>query len=277
MSNKDFLKSSPLGKPSETQAGYSPALLYAIPREAAREGLGLEAGSLPFKGVDLWNLYELSWLDAHGKPQVAMGQLTVPFDSPALVESKSLKLYLNSFNQTQFPGRAEVAQTIGKDLSACLGAKVTVRLFGLREATFVTASEPSGDSLDGLEIVPEHFNPEPGLLTLGSGSTVVEHLYTDLFRSHCPVTGQPDWASVSIAYRGLPLQRESLLKYLVSYRQHGGFHEQCVEQIFVDIMSRCRPESLTVSAQFLRRGGIDINPIRTTEDRWPELDRLVRQ
>lgn len=277
MSEQDILKSSPLGKSSTTAASYSPELLFAIPRKAAREGLGLASGALPFQGVDLWNLYELSWLDAQGKPQVAMGQLSVPCDSASLVESKSLKLYLNSFNQSRLASREAVAATIRADLANCLGTQVGVRLYGLREATFVAASEPPGDSLDGLDIQVEHFTPEPGLLTLDSGSTVVEHLYTDLFRSNCPVTGQPDWASVAIAYRGLPLQRDGLLKYLLSFRQHGGFHEQCVEQIFVDLMARCRPESLTVTAQFLRRGGIDINPVRSTETRWPDLDRLVRQ
>lgn len=277
MPAKDSVENSPLGKRVEGPSTYTPELLYAIPRLEARAMLDLKADPLPFKGVDIWNLYELSWLDGQGKPQVAMGQMEVPCDSPSLAESKSLKLYLNSLNQARFDSRAQVAKVIQQDLSLCVGAEVMVRLLDIADANFVMATGMQGDCLDKLQVACEHYTPEPGLLTLASGSIIVEHLYTDLFRSHCPVTGQPDWGSVALVYRGLPICKESLLKYLVSFRQHGGFHEQCVEQIFIDIMARCRPEQLTVSAQFLRRGGIDINPVRSTGNDWPELDRLIRQ
>lgn len=278
MKQDKFVRNTPLGKSVQAVDEYTPALLCALPRELSRGDLGLQGESLPFFGVDIWNLYELSWLDPGGMPRVAIGQMEVPCDSPALVESKSLKLYLNSLNQGRYASMQEVEEIIAADVSACIAAPVRVKLQALAEATPVSRVAMVGDCLDDIEVAVDSYKPDAGLLALLPGEPVEEQLYSDLFRSCCPVTGQPDWASVSVAYRGRPIGRESLLKYLVSFRQHSGFHEQCVERIFVDIQARCEPERLTVYARFLRRGGIDINPLRTTPPGLePDTARLVRQ
>ena len=278
MKNTGFADDTPLGKSIAAVAAYTPALLCPIARAAARTDLGLVAGDLPFTGIDSWSLYEVSWLDQSGKPQVAMGRLDVPCDSPYLIESKSLKLYLNSFNQSRFACLDEVARRIETDLADRLGSAVALRLWSLGQAEPITARAMPGESLDGIDVAIEHYRPEPAYLSVSeSVDEVEEQLYSDLFRSLCPVTGQPDWGSVGIAYRGQAVDRPGLLKYLISFRNHNGFHEQCVERIFVDILQHCRPQSLSVYARFLRRGGVDINPFRTNRDEPPAFDRLLRQ
>jgi 7-cyano-7-deazaguanine reductase len=277
MAEADYKSNTPLGKSIPAVDHYTPSLLYPLPRDATREELGLQTASLPFYGVDIWNLYEVSWLDEQGKPQVAVGQLEVPCESPYLIESKSLKLYLNSFNQSRFPSRREVARTIEADLSAALSTPLSIKLWPLATARGNALAVMAGECLDDIELRVTHYHPDANLLALASGQSVQQQLYTDLFRSRCPVTGQPDWASVQISYSGPPISKASLLQYLVSFRGHSGFHEQCVERIFVDIKARCQPQRLTVYARFLRRGGIDINPFRSTGHGHPGHFRLVRQ
>lgn len=277
MSEAGFARDTPLGKSIAVVAEYTPGLLCPIAREAARADLGLSAGALPFTGVDTWNLYEVSWLNQQGKPVVAMGRLQVPCDSQCLIESKSLKLYLNSFNQSRFASIDTVARTIHDDLSTSLGASVVLELWLPGEPEELLAGGTPGQSLDAIEVAIDSYTPEPNYLTVETGNEVSEQLYTDLFRSLCPVTGQPDWGSISIIYRGQPINHEGLLKYLVSFRDHNGFHEQCVEKIFVDILRHCEPQRLTVYANFLRRGGVDINPFRSNTGERVPIARLIRQ
>jgi len=218
-------------------------------------------GRLPFGGVDLWTAYEISWLDARGKPQVAVGEFSVPCDSPALVESKSMKLYLGSFAQEPVGASDEVAQRIQADLSAACGARVTVALASPDRTGAVRTALP-GESIDALAITTAVYEPDPAALS-ATGSGTEETLRSALFRSRCPVTSQPDFGDVMIRYRGPRIDRAGLLRYLVSYRCHAAFHESCVERMFSDILERCAPQALTVYARFMRRGGIDINPFRS--------------
>lgn len=255
------LRDAPLGRPAPHPDQYTPSLLYAVPRHPQRAALGLGV-QLPFTGVDVWTAYELTWLDALGKPQVALATLEVPAESPSLVESKSMKLYLGSFAQTTFAGMTEVAGAIERDISAATGARAGVTLRGPAAFDAQTIRELAGESLDSLAIACDTYDVEPGFLA-ADGERVDETLTTRLFRSVCPVTAQPDIASVQITYRGPRIEREGLLRYLVSYRRHAGFHEHCVERIFVDLAARCRCERLSVLARFTRRGGLDINPFRT--------------
>jgi 7-cyano-7-deazaguanine reductase len=273
----DYTRHTPLGKNTPATEGYAPELLCPLPRQPGREALGIAASALPFSGVDIWNLYELSWLNARGLPQAATGQLTVPCDSVNLVESKSLKLYLNALNQTRFDSMAAVSATIERDLTACCGSPVALRLSALNEQPeHHPSAGVAGECLDGLDVSPEHFTPDPGVLQ-ARGEPRSERLYTNLFRSLCPVTDQPDWATMIIQYQGPAIDRESLLHYLVSFRRHNGFHEQCVETVFAHIQERCQPKVLSVYAAFLRRGGIDINPLRTNDPHPPRFGRLERQ
>jgi 7-cyano-7-deazaguanine reductase len=261
----------PLGHATSYPDRYDPALLFPVSRGPQREALGLGA-ALPFTGADVWTAYEHTWLDGRGVPRIAMLSLEVPFDSPFIVESKSVKLYLGSFAQTRFDDEASVLATVGRDLSAAAGAPVQVSV--LREARIAPLA---GDSIDGEDVSADRYEVDPSLLRAG-GASVAESLRSDLFRSVCPVTGQPDYASVSIAYRGARIDRGALLRYLVSYRLHAGFHEHCAERIFVDIASRCGCEALTVHARFTRRGGLDINPFRFSADaRVPPNVRTPRQ
>jgi len=254
----------PLGRPAAYPDRYDAGLLFAIPRADNRASLGIE-GVPPFAGADIWNAYELSWLDARGKPAVAMATLTVPADSPRIVESKSLKLYLNSFNQTRWPGPERVAEALREDLSTATGAPTGIDLvlparFGQRRI-----AELDGICLDGLDVDIDAYAPDPGLLRCAAGDgTIGETLMSRLLKSNCPVTGQPDWASVQIRYTGRPLDRAALLRYLVSFRSHAEFHEHCVERLYMDIMAACRPRTLAVYARYTRRGGLDINPWRAT-------------
>jgi len=255
---------SPLGKPTEYRATYAPDLLHPIPRQLKRDELGLSGAALPFVGEDLWNAYELSWLNPKGKPVVAVGALRVPADSPNLIESKSLKLYLNSLNQTAFAHADAVAATLRADLSAAAGAPVAVELTPLGRRPAARIAYPEGALLDDLDIACDIYQPAPQLLAVQDGPAVEETLVSHLLKSNCLVTGQPDWAMVVIRYRGQPIDRAGLLRYIVSFREHNEFHEQCVERIFCDISRRCRPGALAVHARYTRRGGLDINPFRAS-------------
>jgi 7-cyano-7-deazaguanine reductase len=246
----------PLGHATGYPDRYEPSLLFAVSRAPQRQAIGI-VDVLPFTGADVWTAYEHTWLDGAGKPCIAMLSIVVPADSPHIVESKSVKLYLGSFAQTRFESALHVQATIARDLSAATGGAVEVAF--LHDARI--APMP-GVSIDGGEVEIERYEVDPSLLRAG-GETVSETLCSDLFRSVCPVTGQPDYASVAIAYRGPRIDRASLLRYLVSYRRHAGFHEHCAERMFVDLGQRCGCEALTVHARFTRRGGLDINPFRT--------------
>lgn len=250
---------SSLGREVAYPTHYDPALLFPIPRSGARNALGVGTGPLPFVGHDRWHAYELGWLDARGKPQVATATIHVPANSPNLVESKSLKLYLNSLNATGFDDAAQVRTRIAADLSACAGAPVEVA-FGLPPLD--TDAHLAG-SLDGVDAEFEPATaPDPTHLRADTGTIVDEYLHSALLKSNCPVTGQPDWASVHLRYRGPRIDRTGLLRYLVSFRDHAEFHEQCVERIFLDVLDRCAPQALSVEARYTRRGGLDINPWR---------------
>jgi 7-cyano-7-deazaguanine reductase len=264
---------SPLGREVTYPRHYDATLLYPIPRQLGREAIGL-AAALPFVGHDRWNAYELSWLEPGGKPRVATATLQVPADSPNLVESKSLKLYLNSFNASRFDDDDAVRARIVADLSAAAGAPVSMA-FGL--PPFEQADEAT--CIDGLDLaIDRHGPPDAGLLAADRGDEVEETLASALLKSNCPVTGQPDWASLSIRYRGPRIDRAGLLRYVVGFRDHAEFHEQCVERIFVDVLARCAPEWLSVQARYTRRGGLDINPWRaTTGVDAPVARRTLRQ
>jgi len=269
---------SPLGKPTEYRADYAPELLYPIPRQLKRDELGISGAALPFVGEDLWNAYEVSWLNPKGKPVVALATFRVPADSPNLVESKSFKLYLNSFNQSVFVDTDAVEATLARDLSAAAGAEVGVKVAVLGSRPQVSVAYPAGELLDELDIACDSYQPAPELLHTTDGPLVEETLYSHLLKSNCLVTGQPDWAMVVIRYRGRPIDRAGLLRYIVSFRGHNEFHEQCVERIYCDITEHCAPEALAVYARYTRRGGLDINPFRSSgEFAAPDNTREVRQ
>lgn len=265
---------SALGREVAYPAQYDPTLLFPIPRQAARDEIGIAPGALPFVGNDRWHAYELSWLDARGKPRVATATFTVPCDSPNLVESKSLKLYLNSLNATRFNSDAAVLECIGNDLSVCAGADVSVA-FGLP----AMADAVEGDLLDTLDVEIDHYGPPRAEYLVSDPEVVIrETLSSELLKSNCPVTGQPDWATVILRYQGPRIDRVELLRYLVSFRDHAEFHEQCVERIFHDVMAHCHPNTLSVEARYTRRGGLDINPWRATPGSEPvAATRTLRQ
>jgi 7-cyano-7-deazaguanine reductase len=268
----------PLGRATPYRDEYDPGLLCPFPRAPKRVELGL-GGALPFTGFDLWNAYELSWLTPAGKPVVAMAEFRFPCTSPYLVESKSLKLYLNSFSQTNCDDFSAVAVLLERDLAAASGAPVTVLLRPLAAGSAAPLVDFPGRCLDDLEVAIDRYTLAPELLAGAAdpGQIVAETLHSHLLKSNCLVTRQPDWASVLIRYRGPRLDPAALLRYLVSYRQHSEFHEQCVERIFVDLLRYCRPEQLTVYARYTRRGGLDINPFRSNfESELPNW-RLARQ
>lgn len=269
---------SPLGKVTEYRSSYAPDLLYSIPRQAKRDELGLSGSTLPFLGEDVWNAYELSWLNPRGKPVVALGTFRIPADSPHLIESKSLKLYLNSFNQSQFDDIEAVTVALVRDLSTAAGASVAVILQPLEHPPSLSIQPPPGELLDTLEIDCSTYHLAPEFLITGQGSITEETLHSNLLKSNCLVTGQPDWATLVIHYRGQPIDRAGLLRYIISFRNHNEFHEQCVERIFCDLMRRCAPEKLSVYARYTRRGGLDINPFRSTEYATaPNNHRGIRQ
>jgi 7-cyano-7-deazaguanine reductase len=266
-----------LGKETRYSDSYDPNLLCPIPRVKARQA-EQPSQTLPFIGVDVWTAYELSWLNLYGLPQIAIVEFMVPCDSDSIVESKSFKLYLNSFIQTKFASMESVHSNLVKDLSAATGAVVEVTLYEVSEYQGIQPiSEPQGYCIDRQPIVIDTYIPDSTLLTTEGDAQVNETLYSHLLKTNCPVTDQPDWASIYIFYKGAKIDQAGLLKYIVSYRQHQDFHEQCVEQIFKDIMSACSPSELSVYARYMRRGGLDINPFRSTHSHRPPLFRQVRQ
>ena len=272
---------NPLGRQTDYVSVYAPQLLFPIPRAESRALLGIGA-TLPFYGVDIWTGYEVSWLDALGKPVVAIAEFSIPCESKFIVESKSFKLYLNSLNQTRFDSAAQVEALITKDLTGVTGAYVLVSIMplsaSLRAAQHLAEiAEVKGEVLDDLVVAVDAYHPMPELLTTET-EIVDECLVSHLLKTNCPVTGQPDWASIVIRYKGNKMQRENLLRYIISFREHQDFHEHCVERIFNDIARICKPEELVVYARYTRRGGLDINPFRSSSpDIKPELLRLIRQ
>ncbi|MCD6060858.1 MAG: queF [Moraxellaceae bacterium] len=264
-----------LGKTTDYPQRYAPETLFPIARSEGRAAVGI-AGALPFCGVDVWTHYEVSWLDAQGKPRVAIAEIVVPADSPSLVESKSMKLYFNSLNFERFDSATAFLACVTRDLTAAAGAPVQVTLLP-HEAGDGTLVRLPGECLDELPLACDAFEVDPGFLRADPQRVISETLHSHLLRSRCPVTHQPDWASVLVEYEGPALDRTGLLAYLVSYRNHADFHEQCVERIFMDVMQRCAPLQLTVYARYTRRGGLDINPWRSTRETLPYRLRLARQ
>ncbi len=270
-----------LGQSVEYRDHYDAALLHPVPRAWNRSQLDWPAATaLPFCGEDVWTGYELSWLNARGKPEVRVGEFRVPFDSPQLIESKSFKLYLNSFNGTRFDSEADVLDCLQRDLSAAAGAPVRVHLYTLDNAASPLAGLHQLDSqcLDAQDIAIDHYQLAPQLLRLAADTAEIsESLHSHLLKSNCPVTGQPDWATVCIRYQGRKIDHAGLLAYLISFRNHAEFHEHCVERIFVDLWQRCKPASLMVYARYTRRGGLDINPFRSSQAVVAPSWRLIRQ
>lgn len=276
--NHQALSGLMLGKTTDYRDTYDASLLQGVPRSLNRDPLGLKADNLPFHGADIWTLYELSWLNANGLPQVAVGQVELDYASLNLVESKSFKLYLNSFNQTRFASWDEVRSTLQRDLSACAQGAVSVTLYRVDELEGEPVARFAGLCIDDQDIAIDNYEFDAALLTdAASGEVVEETLVSHLLKSNCLITHQPDWGSVQIQYRGAQIDREKLLRYLVSFRHHNEFHEQCVERIFTDIQRFCQPESLSVYARYTRRGGLDINPWRSNTSFVPATGRLARQ
>ncbi len=278
------LAHTPLGRTSAYIETYDPSLLCPLPRAPKRAEIGVGA-TPPFTGADLWTAFELSWLNERGKPQVAIAHFVIPAETPNLIESKSFKLYLNSLHQTRFADADAVRERLRADLSEALWrgseqrGSIGVRLRLPADWAAESVQTLPGLSLDRLDVECTHYHPAPELLRADTAQPPVEEVLTsDLLKSNCLVTGQPDWGSVQIAYSGHPIDQEGLLRYLVSFRQHQEFHEQCVERIFMDVWTRCRPVRLSVYARYTRRGGLDINPWRTSHPQaLPVNARLARQ
>jgi 7-cyano-7-deazaguanine reductase len=277
-------KHSRLGKPTGYADQYDASLLFPIARAPQRAELGLGA-SLPFMGADLWTAFELSWLSPRGKPQVALAHITVPCESVNLIESKSFKLYLGSFNNTRFADAAEVLARLRADLTeaawrgAVVQSSVGVKLVAAEWFDREPIEELDGLSLDRLDLDCDRYSPAPELLSAATDEAPVSEVLTsNLLRSNCPVTGQPDWGSVQISYFGPQIDQAGLLRYLISFRKHNGFHEDCVERMFMDLQARCQPHRLSVYARYTRRGGLDINPFRTSYPQaLPANRRTARQ
>ncbi len=268
---------SPLGRHSDYKSEYDASLLFPIPRGPKWQELGLAGDNLPFAGTDTWNGVELSWLNQKGKPVIMAGAFMLPHNSPNIIESKSFKLYLNSFNQGRFASAADVQELMTKDLSACAGAPVVVQLFTVNELTTQGLTQAPGYCIDDLDVTIDSYSLNCDFLAADSANVVSEVVHSHLLKSNCPVTGQPDWGTLVSEYTGPCLDREGLLKYLCSFRQHQDFHEQCVERIFMDIKRLCGPEALTVYARYVRRGGLDINPWRSDCGKVDQNQRLARQ
>ena len=270
-----------LGQATPYPDQYDPSLLFPIPRSENRLKLDIKPNqALPFVGIDIWNAFELSWLNKKGKPQIALAEFQVPADSPNMIESKSFKLYLNSFNSARFDDETAVREQLITDLSAVAGSKIATRINPTEAVTKKGMQEMSGVLMDRLDIeIDPSLSADPALLEVNESFGPIEQcLVSHLLKSNCPVTGQPDWASVQIRYQGRPILEEGLLRYLIGFRQKGEFHEHCVETIFTDIKRQCKPEKLSVYARYTRRGGLDINPFRTDHNApWPENTRHARQ
>lgn len=275
LSDRSYLANSALGQPSEYRDQLDSSLLFPIARKQARSELALS--DWPYYGADIWYVYELSWLAPSGLPQVALARLTLPANSPHLIESKSLKLYINSYAMTRFANSDAVQAQLAQDLSAAAGAPVLVALFDADMGLW-QPRQSEWLCLDALPISASEYQVNPGLLALYANAEVVSQtLYSHLLRSNCPVTGQPDWGTVVVSYEGPQIDHSALLRYIVSYRTHTGFHEQCVERIFMDLMTLADFSVLRVQAHYLRRGGLDINPWRALSDEAPDMGRWPRQ
>lgn len=278
--NAKELQGLTLGQTTQYSHDYDPRLLQPVPRSLNRNDLGLtDNQNLPFIGCDIWTMYELSWLNSKGLPQVAVGDVMLPVTSENLIESKSFKLYLNSLNQTRFESWQQVQATIEKDLSQCAGEHVFVQLHPLSHYTEQLITTMKGHCIDDQDIEIKNYNFDDAYLNCAVSSHVVtETLHSHLLKSNCLITNQPDWGSVEIEYTGKQINQEALLRYLVSFREHNEFHEQCVERIFCDLMQYCQPEQLSVYARYTRRGGLDINPFRSTNLKQPHMmTRMARQ
>lgn len=259
-------KESLLGKPSSFDASYNPNLLYPISRAEKRQEIGIDPANPPFLGFDCWNHYEVSWLNEKGKPMVAIAEIIYDCNSKNLIESKSLKLYFNSFNNVKINTVSALENTIKNDLEMRVESTVLVKILLLDQLKNLVIQESfAGISLDTLDVECLVYLVEPAFLEVEEDKLVEEILYSDLLKSNCLITNQPDWASVQISYTGKKINREGLLKYLVSFRNHNEFHEQCIERIFIDILNYCKPKTLTVYGRYTRRGGLDINPFRSTQ------------
>ncbi|MDG2941629.1 NADPH-dependent 7-cyano-7-deazaguanine reductase QueF [Exercitatus varius] len=267
-----------LGQKTEYKEKYDRTLLQPVPRRLNRDGLGISARQPFNQGADIWTAYEISWLNPKGLPQVAIADVEIDFRSENLVESKSFKLYLNSFNQTKFASMAEVQNVMQRDLQDCARGEVKVRLNFLTFYANQPIHELAGEVIDDQDIEISDYGFNADLLTDCTNNVQAEEtLVSHLLKSNCLITGQPDWGSVRIHYIGKQIDREKLLRYIVSFRQHNEFHEQCVERIFCDIMRYAKPEKLTVYARYTRRGGLDINPFRSNFEPVPDNFRLARQ
>lgn len=267
-----------LGQPTAYPTQYDASLLQGVPRQLNRTPIGLAEGQpLPFHGDDIWHGYELSWLNSNGLPQVAVAEFRVPATSTNLIESKSFKLYLNSFNDSRWPSWQAVSEQLSIDLSQCAGAPVGVQLSTVQQAQRKAFGDLPGHCIDDQPIEITSYDYSPELLKLSSYDIVEETLHSHLLKSNCLITNQPDWGSVLIRYRGPAVDHAALLRYIVSFRHHNEFHEQCVERLYMDIKERLQPEQLTVYARYTRRGGLDINPFRSDFEPTPESVRLSRQ
>jgi 7-cyano-7-deazaguanine reductase len=267
---------SALGRNAIYPDRYDPGLLFPIARAAQRATLGI-GDPLPFQGVDVWNAYELSWLDARGKPEVAVAEFRFPATTPNIVESKSFKLYLASFNQERLAGADALRERIARDLSNAAGGDIEVALTVPSRFDALALQALEGESIDAEPVEIESYGPPDATLLATTSGDADETLVSDLLKSNCPVTGQPDWASIAICYAGPRIDRAALLRYLVSFRNHADFHEHCVERIYMDIRQRCAPRQLSVYARYTRRGGLDINPWRSSEHGDPPNPRTARQ
>jgi 7-cyano-7-deazaguanine reductase len=267
-----------LGKSTGYQEKYDATLLQAVPRKLNRDAIEL-TDELPFHGADIWTGYELSWLNAKGKPMVAIAEFILDVTSINLIESKSFKLYLNSFNQTKFASIESVQQTLANDLSNCAEGEVTVKIIEPKQFAHQRIIELPGTCIDDLDIEVDdyQFNSDYLIDSTDDKSIVAETLTSNLLKSNCLITSQPDWGSVMIRYQGPKIDREKLLRYLISFRQHNEFHEQCIERIFIDLKRFCHCAKLTVYARYTRRGGLDISPYRSDFESPPENHRLARQ
>ncbi|WGE90112.1 NADPH-dependent 7-cyano-7-deazaguanine reductase QueF [Actinobacillus arthritidis] len=276
--NDKSLSALKLGQKTEYKSEYDPTLLQPVPRKLNRDGLGITE-QRPFdRGADVWTCYELSWLNENGLPQVAIADVAIDFRDENLIESKSFKLYLNSFNQTKFASLEQVEQTLAKDLSQCASGQVSVKVYKLSAYTQQPIVDFAGECIDEQDIQIDSYEfSNEHLASVAEGEVVEETLVSHLLKSNCLITSQPDWGSVQIHYIGKKLNREKLLRYLVSFREHNEFHEQCVERIFTDLMQFAQPEKLTVYARYTRRGGLDINPFRSNFESVPQNLRMARQ
>lgn len=267
---------SKLGRTAVYPDRYDPDVLFPIPRATQRAAIGI-GDPPPFHGVDIWNAYELSWLDARGKPEIALAEFRVPATTPNIVESKSFKLYLAGYNQERIGSGAALRERLARDLSAVTGGAVEVALTAPTRFADVGIEELCGESIDALPVSIESYGPPDAGCLATASEDVEESLVSELLKSNCPVTGQPDWASVQIRYAGRRIDREGLLRYLLTFRLHADFHEHCVERIYMDLMRRCVPRRLSVYARYSRRGGLDINPWRSSEPDQPANTRTARQ